>query len=421
MQLHRGAIGVLAALIGTVAVRGTAQSWGITPMVQAIGTVDHSDPVPGRGSLTEARLVEPMLMLLGHGFGQHLQFTASLDLEGLTMPGGELTPGDWGEGFVDRRHPHTYAHELMAAWVDPLGKFDGKGRLGLALGKGFVPFGSDDPMSRPFLRYPVNHHLSQLPERAVAIVQYAYGPVTIEGATFDGDEPTKPSDWPLIRSDGVWRFGDSHAGRLTVRPIPHLEIQGSLAHVHSPENRDGAGPDADKQSMSARWDNARTGSESYALAEWARTSELDGFFVYHTWLGEGMLARGRARVAYRFESTERPEEVRLADPFRTLRPSPDNSILGISRWTLHTIHLAYDVVSPLKKLALQPFVEATLGHVTKVGGGVFDPIALYGTDQVRALSVGLAIGWGMQGHRMGRYGVLSTGMPQMPGMSGMQM
>ena len=43
-----------------------------------------------------------------------------LNLEGLTLSRGELDLGEWGEGFVDRRHPHTYLHELMAGvQLDP--------------------------------------------------------------------------------------------------------------------------------------------------------------------------------------------------------------------------------------------------------------------------------------------------------------
>ena len=46
---------------------------------------------------------------------------AMLNLEGATIPEGELAPGNWGEGFVDRRHPHTYVHELMLTADDLLG------------------------------------------------------------------------------------------------------------------------------------------------------------------------------------------------------------------------------------------------------------------------------------------------------------
>lgn len=86
--------------------------------------------------------------------------------------------------------------------------------LFLAAGKGFVPFGTDDPMSRPVVRFPVNHHLSQVLERAVALAGVRAGPVTVEGSLFNGDEPASPGSWP------AWdRFGDSWAARLTLSPL----------------------------------------------------------------------------------------------------------------------------------------------------------------------------------------------------------
>ena len=90
--------------------------------------------------------------------------------------------------------------------------------------------------------------------------------------------------------------------------------------MHSPEHRPGAGGDAVKSSFSARWNDAPAWGERYLMAEWARTSELDGFFVFHSLLAEGMLRHGRWSGAYRFERTDRPEEERLVDPFRSRRP-----------------------------------------------------------------------------------------------------
>jgi len=396
-----------------------AQSaFGISPVGQTVVTMNRSDPIQGGGSLSEVRLVQPVLMLLGHGFGNRLGMVATFDFEGATMKDGELTPGAWGEGFVDRRHPHTTIHELNVTANDVLHGIDRGGHLAITIGKGFVPFGSDDPMSRPFERYPVNHHLSQIAERGIGVVRYDRGIVTLEGALFDGDEPTTPSDMPLIRFEGGWRFGDSYSGRLTIRPVDGLEVQGSRAHVHSPESRPGAGPDAEKYSVSARWAKTTAAGERYVLAEYARTSELNGTFIYHTFLAEGLASSGRLRASYRYERTERPEEVRNFDLFRTMRPSPDNSILGITRWSLNTLHLAYDATTPRRKLMVQPFIEGTLGSVALVGPGIFDPVAMYGTDQVRSLNIGVVVGWGMRGHRMGLYG---APMGEMGGMAGMKM
>ncbi len=319
-----------------------------------------------------------------------------------------MTAGGWGEGFVDRRHPHTYLHELMLSARDILGTVDGSARLGAAVGKGFVAFGTDDPMSRPLLMYPVNHHLSQILERAVAIAQLHVGPVVGEVSLFNGDEPTEPGDWPLLRGDGGnWRFGDSWAGRVTIHPAAAVEAQVSYADVHSPEHRPGAGGEARKMSASARWHDAPSWGERYALVEWARTSELDGFFVFHSLLGEAMVRRGRLAAAYRFERTERPEEERLADPFRSRRPHLENAILGITRWTLHSIRVGFDATDPDGRVKLAPFVELTIGRVAEVSGGVFDVESTYGSNRAGTLSVGVAMGWSSRNHRMGRYGVLA--------------
>src|SRR5690606_6115515 len=115
-------------------------------------SIDHA---PGGNSLGEARFVH--LVAMGHleNPGRWLRVDGMLNLEGLTIPGGELASGVFGEGFVDRRHPHTYLHEMVvtASAPDPVA-IDAS----VSAGKGFAPFGTDDPMSRPVVRYPVNHH-----------------------------------------------------------------------------------------------------------------------------------------------------------------------------------------------------------------------------------------------------------------------
>ena len=54
-------------------------------------------------------------------YGRALRGRMTLDFEGVTMPAGELALGGWGEGFVDRRHPHTYLHEAMVWGAAPVG------------------------------------------------------------------------------------------------------------------------------------------------------------------------------------------------------------------------------------------------------------------------------------------------------------
>src|SRR5689334_2844113 len=86
---------------------------------QGVLAATGADPVPGDRYLSELRVVQPVVMLHA-GWGPHLAGLATLDLEGLTIPQGELAPGDWGEGFMDRRHPHTYSHELLVTGNDLL-------------------------------------------------------------------------------------------------------------------------------------------------------------------------------------------------------------------------------------------------------------------------------------------------------------
>jgi hypothetical protein len=303
---------------------------------------------------------------------------------------------------VDRRHPHTYAHELLLTAATALGGPDAA--VSLTVGKGFAPFGTDDPMTRPPVRYPVNHHLAQILERAVAIGAVRRGPVTLELGLFNGDEPERPGEWPRIGG----RFGDSWSGRLTGTPVAGLELQGSFARVHSPEHRPGAGTDQDKWSLSARWDRTLGGHAVYGLVEWARSSEAGGFFVFRSLLGEGAWTGGRHRLYYRFERTERPEEERTSR-FRTLRPHLENSILGITRWTVHTAGYALQGVS-LGPIRLEPLAEVSLGSIAPVVGA-FEIAPFYGDDRWWSWTVGLRLSGGKPMHRMGRYG--TAGAPGM--------
>lgn len=385
----RSTLIVALLFAGPAAAQRVTASWG----AQAIPAFTETNIVPGNRSLGEARVVQPVAMLHAGAFGGRLRFVGTLNFEKYTIPNGELAPGDWGESYEDRRHPHTLVHELMLVAPDLLGRLDGPVNLFVAAGKGFVPFGTDDPMSRPVVRYPVNHHWSQILERAVTLVGIRAGPATLEGALFNGDEPVSPGSWPK------WdRFGDSWAVRLTVLPVSGLETQGSYAFVKSPENRPGAGPNDDKLSVSARW--AR--HPWYGHLEWARNSTASGIFVFHSVLAEGAVTLPGHQPYLRFERTERPEEERVfASRFRTRRPLFENSILGITRWTVVTLGDAVDVIrGPIRG---SPFVEGSWIGIARVGGGVFDPTVFYGRTHGASITLGIRLAAGMRMHRMGRY------------------
>jgi hypothetical protein len=360
----------------------------------------RADPTPEADGASEVRLTQTVVGA-DATWRDRWHGRLTLGLEGLTVPDGELAPGAWGEGFVDRRHPHTYLHELMVGRTGAIGPV----RLAAFGGKGFVPFGSDDPMTRPFLRFPVNHHLAQVLERAVAIAQAAIGPLALEVAGFNGDEPERPSQWPRLA-----RFADSWSARAQLAPAEGVEISASFASVASPEHRPGAGPRQHKLHWSARYHGETGAGRVYALGEGARTTEADGVLTLGSWLGEASLERGSHLLRYRYERTERPEEERLA-PFRSVRPHLENAILGTSRWSAHTIGHGWRLPRLAAGLTVHTEVEATVGRVTEVGSGVFDVLATYGRETFWTVTIGLRAGWRAEGHRMGRYGVLEPRHP----------
>lgn len=384
-------------------------SFGAHLSGQAVPVFTRVDPVPGGAALDEIRVVQPVLMVRAFALQGRLRFLGTLNLEGETMPEGELTPGAFGEGYVDRRHPHTYFHELMLIGTDLLGSLDGALEISLAAGKGFATFGTDDPMSRPPLRYPVNHHFSQILERAVGAAGLAYGPLMLEGSLFNGDEPETPDQWPLFD-----RFGDSWAVRATIVPVNGLELQWSTADVFSPEHRPGAGLDVKKKSASVRWDRSLAGIPLYLLLEWAETAEGDRFFVFDSYLVEAELKPGRHRGYYRGERTERPEEFRTLSRFRTVRPHMENSLIGITNWNVHTAGYGFTAGPHVGGFRVEPFAEVSYATVSRVGGGLFRPDQYYGGTSFWAVSAGVRLDWRMRGHRMGRYGVAAA--DPMPGM-----
>lgn len=365
----------------------------------------RSARVPGGAVLQELRIVRPAVMAHA-AFGASFWVMATLNLEGATIPAGELAPGNWGEGFFDRRHPHTYAHEIMTGWMR---RWPERGfAISVSAGKGFVPFGTDDPMTRPAVRYPVNHHWSQVLERWVAIAAVGHGPVVVEGALFNGDEPERPSQWPRVA-----RFGDSRAARVTLQPAPGFELQGSLARVASPEHRGGAGTVHRKSSTSARLQRPFLAGVLTGLAEWSHNTEADGFFEFDSWLLEAELRLGSARAYARFERTERPEEERLLDnAYRAVRPHLENSNIGTSRWIAITAGAGRRV--QWRRAWLEPVVEVSRVSARRVEG-VFDPAAHFGATSWWTFSVALRTGALARMTRMGRYG-LAVGSGGVEGM-----
>ena len=403
---------------------GAAAPVAISLGAQATGLVTVASPAYANRTLREGYLTQPMVMGMLSALDDRIAVHGMLDFEGITLRRGELDAGMHGEGYVDRRHPHTYLHELVASAAGTLKRT----RFSLAAGKGFVAFGTDDPMVRAFVKYPANHHIAQIVERLLATVAVRQGPLLIETSRFNGDEPVSPSDWP--NSDRLW---DSWSARATVFPLGGLELQTSHARVKSPELDRGGGLDQRKWNVSLRFEDepALPGREGaapvghdhvvhstemsdepsgswrrYGLVEWGRSADYDAgekFFSFTTILAEGELARGPLAVAARLERTERPEEERLSDPFRTHQPSADFSVLGRTRWDIASVRLSAAWRSSWA--ALQPFAEIGRQHVTDLDTpSAFVSRDFYGSNTLWSYSAGMTISAGTIHRRTGTYG-----------------
>jgi hypothetical protein len=263
-------------------------------------------------------------------------------------------------------------------------------------------------MARPFVKFPVNHHFAQILERYVVMAGVRVGPVILEGAAFNGDEPVGPYDMQSLA-----RFGDSFAARLTVQPVSWLELSASGADVASPEHPDGQGLDQRKVHVGVRAERGEGGTDGwrYAMAEYARTDDRSLGRLAHYY--ESLLVEGGAgwrdwQMAVRGERTDRPEEHRTLDPFRSPRTHADGSLLGVTRWGIVTASVAHRaMLGPA--LELRPFVEVAYLHAApRSRPAAFEPAYFYGRDRMWSLSGGLRLWWGMRHARMGRYGVAAV-------------
>lgn len=355
-------------------------------------------PVLSGERRNEMVATQPMLGFTVRSAGGRAGLRGIASLEGLTLANGEASPGVWGEGFVDRRHPHTYAHELagwLAGHAGPVG-------VSLSAGRGFVPFGSDDPMFRPFVRFPANHHLSHILERWFVGGAARAGAITLEAALFNGDEPEGPTDL-----GGIERLGDSGAARLTVARGP-VEAGASLARLRSPEWRAGRGADHHKWNATVRAVRIPMGdARLYTLVEWSRTDLIyrgERAFRFSSVLAEVEAASDRGSAAFSVERTERPEGQRVGDPFRVARPHVHPNVVGITRWTI--VSARGEAPVRASSPGLRVFAEVARFAVEELTGSHFRPDDFYGSDRMHAIALGLRVHAGSgPGARSGRYGL----------------
>ena len=347
-----------------------------------------------------------------------LVFRFMPNFEGLTLEAGEPTFGGWGEGFIDRRHPHTFLHEAMLSWN--VHEMAG-GAFSLSAGRGFAPFGTDDPMYRPTIKYPTNHHLSQVLERWTANAVFLHdNGWSLEVGVFDGDEPEDAWDMGNYRN-----FGNSWSGRAAHRwgsgdgMFRAWEASVSFARIrenhgdHGPGEGDhgqghadhGGEERTDLANVALRHDAVTRVGRLYALAEFSR-SWPEGGSGYRSALAEVQLTRGGHQPFLRIESATRPEyERRATEGSGFFRYEHGEGAQAASRWLITSVgygHLLTDL-----PLSLRPFVEVQHNRVRhERGPAEFSPEALFGTRSFFSFSAGVRIFLGGGPMRMGRYGVL---------------
>ena len=384
--------------------------WNLMGMAQVFPAMTAASPWRDESLLNASGLyaTQPAAMLNIASPRERLVLRTTLNFEAWTQRDGELTFGGWGEGFIDARHPHTLLHEAMltANWWDV-----GGGALSVSAGKGFAPYGTDDPMGRPALKYPTNHHLSQVLERWTLNTAYLRSGWGVEAGLFGGAEPSDPYDFSNIES-----FGDSWSARLSKRfgsgetadafgPFAPWELSTSYARIE--EEHHGTELVTELYNAALRHDRAYGFGRLYALAE-ASKSEPQRGKGHYSLLGEALLGVGqdaRHQPYARVEYATRPEYEREGAPGTPdfFRYDHDSHEIGATRWLIGTVGYGYETRS--YPVSVRPFVEVQWNRVGEERGGI-DPRALYGGRTFWSVSAGARLFLGGGPMRMGSYGAL---------------
>jgi hypothetical protein len=380
--------------------------WHLMGMAHVFPSLTFAAPFSPDSPLHRTELAFPhaAAMLDFVSPGARWVFRFMPNFEGITMPGGEVTLGAWGEGFIDSRHPHTFLHEAMLSfnWWEAPG-----GALSISAGRGFAPYGTDDPMYRPALKYPTNHHLSQILERWTVNVAYLtdFG-LGLEFGLFDGNEPEHP--WDVSNID---HFGNSWSARASYRfggmtgaPAP-WEVSASFGRVRETH---GAHDELTLLYNAAVRHEADYGfGRLYGLVE-ASMSDPDHGTGYFSVLGETQLGLGpqsRHRPFYRIEYATRPEYHRgAATGEGFFRYDHDDHAIGATRWLINSVGYGYDLTR--LPVSARPFVELSHSAVSHERGAV-DPAALFGGTSFWSIGAGVRIFLGGGPMRMGTYGVVA--------------
>ena len=377
----------------------TDSGWRMHWMAQLFPIVTAGEPFGRETHLTrrEAYLTQPAIMANLESPDKRVVLRTTLDFEQFSQPDGEYTFGGWGEGFIDKRHPHTLVHELMLslnAWETRAGSFS------LSLGKGFAPYGTEDPMSRPVVKYPTNHHLSQILERwTVNGVWLHRSGWSVEGGVFGGNEPKDAYDFSNIES-----FGNSWSARVTKR-FAAGTWETSLSYAQVTEEHGDEEETTALANGAVRYAGTRGGSSLYALLEASLSDpeEDEGFWSV---LAEAQLSHSGHQPYARVEYATRPEFHRNGAPGTEdfFRYDHDTHADGATRWVISTLGYGFEPANS-GRISSRPFVEVQHHYVSDERGGV-DPNLLFGKRSFWSISTGLRVFVGGGPMRMGSYGAL---------------
>lgn len=376
--------------------------WRLLGMAQVIPAMTTGFGSDANDNVTQTELyaTQPAVMFNVESPRSTVVLRTTLNFEGVTQPDGELTFGGWGEGFIDRRHPHTLMHEAMLSVnVRDLAG----GALSLSAGRGFAPYGTDDPMARPVMKYPTNHHLSQILERYTLNAAFIKGAWSIEAGAFDGTEPDGPWDFGNFDSFNSWsaRITRRLGGTGTTAPWELSASYASVVEVHGGEDRT-----THLANAFVRHDRTYGFGGLYSLIEASRSNPAEGD-GYYAVLGEVQLTRGPHRPYARVEVSTRPEYERDGatgtDGF--FRYDHDAHAHGATRWVITS--LGYGFEATRLPYSARPFVEVQHNNVANARGDV--AVAdLFGTNSFFSLSAGVRLFIGGGPMRMGTYGVLDA-------------
>jgi hypothetical protein len=276
-------------------------------------------------------------------------------------------------------------------------------------------------MSRPVVKYPTNHHLSQVLERFTVNAVYLHrSGLSFEAGLFGGNEPKGPYDFSNLES-----FGNSFSARVTQRfgdgfgPFAAWEVSASYARVE--ETHHEAATATHLTNVAVRHQRRYGFGDLYALAEASRSEIAGPERGYYAVLAEARLGLGgerrRHQPYFRMELATRPEYRRDGAPGTPgfFRYDHDHAeVIGATRWLISSVGYAVELGE--YPVSVMPFIEIQHNRVWGARGGV-SPGALFGRDGFWSATAGFRLYFGGGGMRMGSYGVLdpmAAGMAQRP-------